>query len=88
MFEDIMARFGTTSRISSLIELTEIKITLDRFAPPTTTLTGRMMTGNRKVDSVSTSEIRTMHLSEAGRAFIDEVKTAFGSTSKNADDDG
>lgn len=73
-----MARYGLSAKISPTMRLEVITITLSDYAPPVVKLQGRAATGQRRVDFASSVTIETGWVGEKGRAFIDEMKDAFG----------
>lgn len=73
-------RYGLSAKIRPGVELRKITITLHPYDPPVVELSGTCVTGNRRVDASSSATVKTMHLGEAGVAFIETMKAAFGGT--------
>lgn len=72
-----MSRSPLSARISPNILLEKITIELSAYQPPTVELTGRVATGNRRVDMASAVTIKTGAIGPAGQAFLKELRDQF-----------
>lgn len=84
-------RFGLRTKVTADLYLDTIQIVLDEVSNlPKIKLTGRVRTGNRRVDAVTSVTIDTAYLPPSGAAFIDEMKAAFkaGSPTRTTETEG
>lgn len=72
-----MSRNPFSARISPNILLEKITIELSAYQPPMVELTGRVATGNRRVDMASAVTLKTGAIGPAGRAFLEELREQF-----------
>lgn len=72
-----MRRNQHGAKISPSIRLEKIEITLSDYEPPVIEMKGRLMTGNRRVDTASTVSIKSGLIGPATNDFISELKVAF-----------
>jgi len=75
--EEPMSRSPLSARISPTILLEKITIELSSYQPPMVELTGRVATGNRRVDMASAVTLKTGAIGPAGRAFLEELREQF-----------